>query len=254
MRDTLLAVSGKLDLTPGGHAVDITDPASTRRTVYGYVDRQNLPDLFRAFDFASPDTSSPRRFYTTVPQQALFMMNSPFVIEQAKNLVAGRISRPRPPTSNGSICFINWPSNVIQAARKSNGPCQFIRTPATAFAAPGATNWLFGYGAFDEGFVSCQSLSRAAFFQWPRVSGRTRPAGSQAGLGDAQRRRRPSGKRSRTCRHPAMDCAPRRNHHDQRHAGPSGSQGATECADALSPASSDCWANGWRITTRRTPS
>ncbi len=87
MRDTLLAVSGKLDLTSGGHAVDITDPAATRRTVYGYVDRQNLPDLFRAFDFASPDTSSPRRFYTTVPQQALFLMNSPFIIAQAKNLV-----------------------------------------------------------------------------------------------------------------------------------------------------------------------
>jgi hypothetical protein len=87
MRDTLLAVSGKLDLTSGGHAVDITAPASTRRTVYGYVDRQNLPDLFRAFDFASPDTSSPRRFYTTVPQQALFLMNSPFIIAQAKNLV-----------------------------------------------------------------------------------------------------------------------------------------------------------------------
>jgi hypothetical protein len=90
MRDTLLAVSGELDLTPGGHAVDITDPSSRRRTVYGYVDRQNLPDLFRTFDFASPDTSSPRRFYTSVPQQALYLMNSPFVINQAKSF-AGRI-------------------------------------------------------------------------------------------------------------------------------------------------------------------
>jgi hypothetical protein len=88
MRDTFLDVSGKLDLTMGGHAVDITDADSTRRTVYGFVDRQNLPDLFRAFDFASPDASSPRRFYTTVPQQALFLMNSPFIIEQAKSLAA----------------------------------------------------------------------------------------------------------------------------------------------------------------------
>jgi hypothetical protein len=87
MRDTLLAVSGKLDLTLGGHAVDIIDANSTRRTVYGYIDRQNLPDLFRAFDLASPDSSSPRRFFTTVPQQALFLMNNRFVIEQAKSLV-----------------------------------------------------------------------------------------------------------------------------------------------------------------------
>ncbi|MGO8696484.1 MAG: DUF1553 domain-containing protein [Limisphaerales bacterium] len=88
MRDTLLAVSGKLNLTVGGHAVDITASDSVRRTVYGYIDRQNLPDLFRTFDFASPDASSPRRFFTTVPQQALFLMNSPFVIQQAKNLAA----------------------------------------------------------------------------------------------------------------------------------------------------------------------
>ncbi len=59
-----------------------------RRTVYGLVDRQSLPAVFRAFDFASPDQSAERRPRTTVPQQALFSMNSPFVIEQAKALAA----------------------------------------------------------------------------------------------------------------------------------------------------------------------
>src|SRR5439155_95738 len=89
MRDSLLAVSDKLDLTEGGHAVDIIgEPFSPRRTVYGFVERQNLPNMFRTFDFASPDTTSPQRFSTTVPQQALFLMNSPFVIQQAKNLAA----------------------------------------------------------------------------------------------------------------------------------------------------------------------
>jgi hypothetical protein len=56
--------------------------------VYGFIDRQNLPGLFRTFDFASPDASTPQRFTTTVPQQALFLMNSPFVIEQAKHFAA----------------------------------------------------------------------------------------------------------------------------------------------------------------------
>ena len=63
-------------------------PYSKRRAVYGFIDRQNLPGLFRTFDFASPDTHSPQRYTTTVPQQALFMMNSPFVIEQARALAS----------------------------------------------------------------------------------------------------------------------------------------------------------------------
>ena len=89
LRDSLLAVSGKLDLTIGGPAMNqTTPPFSTRRAVYGFIDRQNLPSVLRAFDFAAPDASSPQRHLTTVPQQALFLMNSPFMQEQARNLAA----------------------------------------------------------------------------------------------------------------------------------------------------------------------
>ncbi len=89
LRDSLLAVSGKLDLTMGGPAVNqTTPPFSTRRAVYGFIDRQNLPSVLRAFDFAPPDASSPQRHLTTVPQQALYLMNSPFMQEQARNLAA----------------------------------------------------------------------------------------------------------------------------------------------------------------------
>jgi mono/diheme cytochrome c family protein len=85
MRDSLLAVAGRLDRKAGGRPVGIIDPPfTTRRTVYGFIDRQNLPGLFRTFDFASPDVSTPQRFNTTVPPQALFLMNSPFATEQAK--------------------------------------------------------------------------------------------------------------------------------------------------------------------------
>jgi hypothetical protein len=138
MRDTLLAVSGKLDLTQGGHAVDITDPASTRRTVYGYVDRQNLPDLFRAFDFASPDTTSPRRFYTTVPQQALFLMNSPFVIAQAKSLVARPDFKAASTDRQRLRLIYQWAFQRDPSREEINWARQFIQTPATA---PGLDAW-----------------------------------------------------------------------------------------------------------------
>ncbi|HVV01834.1 MAG TPA: DUF1553 domain-containing protein, partial [Verrucomicrobiae bacterium] len=76
-----------IDLKTGGLPVDIlSEPFSHRRSIYAYIDRQNLPGLFRTFDFANPDMSNQGRFHTTVPQQALFMMNSPFVIEQARAL------------------------------------------------------------------------------------------------------------------------------------------------------------------------
>src|ERR1700733_7990991 len=79
--------SGQLDLrAAGGKSVDLwSQPFTPRRAVYGFVERQNLPGVFRTFDLASPDTTSARRFQTTVPQQALFFMNSPFIVEQARS-------------------------------------------------------------------------------------------------------------------------------------------------------------------------
>ncbi|MFM8335643.1 MAG: DUF1553 domain-containing protein, partial [Opitutaceae bacterium] len=58
------------------------------RTVYGFIDRQNLPGMFRTFDLPNPDVSSAQRFNTTVPQQALFLLNSPFALEMARAAAA----------------------------------------------------------------------------------------------------------------------------------------------------------------------
>jgi mono/diheme cytochrome c family protein len=89
LRDSMLAVAGRLERTMGGAAIDaLKTPSIPRRTVYGFIDRQNLPGVLRTFDFASPDATVPQRHQTTVPQQALFLMNSPFVVEQARALAA----------------------------------------------------------------------------------------------------------------------------------------------------------------------
>jgi len=85
MRDSLLSVAGKLDPTLGGRPVDIEQtPLAGRRTIYALVDRNNLPGLFRTFDYPSPDISAPARPSTTVPQQALFGMNADFVQELSR--------------------------------------------------------------------------------------------------------------------------------------------------------------------------
>ena len=87
LRDGMLQSSGHLDRRVGGRPVDIAKlPNMPRRTIYGFIDRQNLPDVFRTFDFANPDAHCPSRYKNTVPQQALYLMNSAFVIDQSKKL------------------------------------------------------------------------------------------------------------------------------------------------------------------------
>ena len=87
MRDSMLAVTGQLDTSLSGKPVDLySDWKNKRRTIYGVVNRNDLPGLLRTFDFPSPNASSPGRINTSVPQQALFGMNSRFVRLQAERL------------------------------------------------------------------------------------------------------------------------------------------------------------------------
>jgi len=88
-RDSLLVMSGKLDPTMGGQPVNLTDePYSYRRSIYGYVDRGNLPELMQSFDFSNPSMPNSKRSTTVVPQQALFLMNSPMAIDVARSVMA----------------------------------------------------------------------------------------------------------------------------------------------------------------------
>lgn len=150
LRDMLLQASGQLDLTMGGHAVEIADREyRPRRTVYGFVERQNLPGVFRTFDFASPDTTSAQRFQTTVPQQALFFMNSPFVLDQARHLVrrpdvtqpdslAERVTRLY------RIVFQREPdTDEIALAER------FLASAGDPASADPLPVWQYGYGVWD---------------------------------------------------------------------------------------------------------
>jgi cytochrome c553 len=88
LHDSLLAITGELNRTYGGKPVVISsEDFAKRRSIYTLIDRANPPELLTQFDFPSPDVASGRRYETLVPQQALFLMNSPMVIETARKLV-----------------------------------------------------------------------------------------------------------------------------------------------------------------------
>ncbi|MEI6233027.1 MAG: PSD1 and planctomycete cytochrome C domain-containing protein [Planctomycetota bacterium] len=154
MRDALLAASGQLDTTMGGRSVELTaQPFPKRRSIYGYIDRQNLPGMFRAFDFASPDTHSPMRYNTTVPQQALYMMNSPFVIDLAKQLAA----RPEIASEHDTTAKLQKLYRATLGRPASPGEAalgaKFIELAEgekiQALVPPPAL-WQYGYGFYDE--------------------------------------------------------------------------------------------------------
>jgi hypothetical protein len=88
-RDAVLSVSGKLDLKGGGPSDDLDRPNSVRRTVYGTVSRQRLPDVYRLFDLPDPKFHGEKRDHTTTPVQQLYFLNSPFVRTSADAVVKG---------------------------------------------------------------------------------------------------------------------------------------------------------------------
>ena len=72
---------------PPTTATSTTEPC---RSVYVPVFRNSLPEMFEVFDFADPSMVTGRRNVSTVAPQALFLMNHPFVMEQAR-LAAARL-------------------------------------------------------------------------------------------------------------------------------------------------------------------
>ncbi|NBV22655.1 MAG: DUF1553 domain-containing protein, partial [Proteobacteria bacterium] len=82
IRDTLLAVSGRLDLAQFGPPVAIGD--RSRRSLYMGIRRNNLSPFLEIFDAPKPFTTLGRRDTTNVPAQSLALLNDPFVIDLAR--------------------------------------------------------------------------------------------------------------------------------------------------------------------------
>ncbi|MBI82825.1 MAG: hypothetical protein CMJ81_06490 [Planctomycetaceae bacterium] len=104
IRDSMLLVSGSLDLAPpvgstvtglGDRLVrdvelDLLQPPSNHRSVYLPVVRDYLPKIFELFDFPSPNLVNGSRTATAVPTQDLYLQHDPDVIRFAQ-LAAERL-------------------------------------------------------------------------------------------------------------------------------------------------------------------
>ena len=157
LRDSILFTSGELDLQMGGRPVTLhTEPFTARRAVYGLVDRQFVPELLRVFDFANPDMHCPQRSSTMVPQQSLFLLNSPFVAARARALAA-KVARENPDGGASSraarvrslyrALYLREPTASQLAAG-----VEFLAVQEPGPAAPARVvpvEWQYGYGEYN---------------------------------------------------------------------------------------------------------
>jgi hypothetical protein len=153
LRDAFLLATNRLDATLGGKPVTIlASPFTPRRTLYGLVDRQYFPSTLRVFDFANPDLHVATRSETTVPQQALFFLNHPLVLQEARHLAAWArrdadqemaIKKlfqevyQRDPSSEEMDEVREWIDSHQEA------------DPSLA-VSPKAADWQYGLGRYDE--------------------------------------------------------------------------------------------------------
>jgi len=192
LRDSMLEVSGAMERLISSEPIDISVVGSRpRRSVYAFIDRQNLPGVFRTFDVASPDTHTPSRHYTTVPQQALYLLNSPLVVETAIT-TAGRVTSMLGESSTDAQRFAEAMFLRILGRRGTNAELiiaeEFLRKELNAagpIPAPQSL-WNYGLATIDEsGFV--KKLETLATFQdkaWQYSSTYPDPAEGYARLAD----------------------------------------------------------------------
>jgi hypothetical protein len=174
LRDSLLVAAGRLDTTMGGPSAELTkEPFPTRRTVYGFVERQNLPGMFRTFDFAGPDTHSPKRPYTTVPQQALFLMNSPFALEQAVYLAARDEVQQAATDDERIVQLFRLALGRVPGGEELALAREFAGSSDASGEAGDAATWQYGWGEYDE------SATSVVFHSLPHFTGSAWQGGSQ---------------------------------------------------------------------------
>jgi Protein of unknown function (DUF1553) len=107
IRDSILAVAGNLDRTMGGSLLQppgrggppgTMAPAarddSPRRSLYLPVIRSGVSQTLQVFDFGDPAVPNSRRAVTTVAPQALYLLNSPFVLREASLFAARLLAAP----------------------------------------------------------------------------------------------------------------------------------------------------------------
>lgn len=138
LRDAMLAVSGQLDTAPPVGSVvarsgegpvtsfgrnstlaAVNDPRNTHRSIYLPVIRDNLPEALALFDGADPSLITADRQQTTVPSQALFLLNNEFVA-RASDAAAGQLLNKNSGAEQVHAAFLQFFGRPPSAAEQTS--------------------------------------------------------------------------------------------------------------------------------------
>jgi mono/diheme cytochrome c family protein len=153
-RDAMMAVAGRLNEALGGPSIDLDAANNQRRTFYAKISRHDLAWMLRLFDFPDPNISSGSRALTTVPLQQLFVLNSEFMITNAR-AVAARLQ-----TVSSTSPLSNDAARIGQAYRLIFGRAPNERELKLGLA----------YLSSPQSGLSAESATPAALSRWERFA------------------------------------------------------------------------------------
>ncbi len=178
MRDAMLDVAGNLDLALFGRPVEILASGyQNRRSVYAFIDRQNLNPAFRNFDFSNPQETTGKRPNTTIPMQALFTMNNTFVMDQAEVLARQTDQASDRIAALHHAVFAKDPT-AYDRKMAEGFLSDFQRASEVAGKRQTNTEWSYGWGDIDA------DTGKVSFHSFPVWKGNRWQVGQESPLKD----------------------------------------------------------------------
>jgi len=132
VRDNVLAVGGELDRTIGGKAPNV---GAKRRALYLPINRAALYEMFSTFDYVETANHIEKRPTTTVPHQALFLLNSPLVHEQAQRLAGEVVKQSSEPEARVDNLFQRLYARLPSDAERTRS-LQFVEVATERLENP----------------------------------------------------------------------------------------------------------------------
>jgi hypothetical protein len=151
IRDSLLAVSGRLDPTVGGPSVptyltpfmsgrgrpEQSGPldGNGRRSIYLAVRRNFLNPFLLAFDAPAPMSTMGKRNVSNVPAQALALLNNAFVVEQARHWAERALAQETPAAERVAQLYESAFARAPEP-EEVEAALEFLRIQAAAYGEP----------------------------------------------------------------------------------------------------------------------